>query len=124
MKKIIACLLLASSSIAFADNAYDVVENKLELKYQTMTDSNNNTMHIDDIDVKSLNGNIYVTLEMEPMMGDGGWSRFNKTSYKKIATQIADEVRMYTQNQGKVEINLVKEDNITDKKTLLDSAFY
>lgn len=123
MKKIIAGLFIVCSTFAVA-GPFSVLEDKLELKYSTLTDIHNNTITVDEIDVEHMNGNLFVKLEVEPLMGDGGWSKFDKNSYKRIATQIANEVRQATNTRGKVEIYLIKENGMTDQKTLLDSGMY
>lgn len=124
MKKIITSLFIVCSALAMAKNPFSVLEDKLELKYGTLTDAQGNTITVDSVDVDSMNGNLFVKLEIEPLMGDGGWSKFDKNSYKKIATQIANEVRQASNTTGKIEVYLVKDNDITDKKTLLDTGMF
>lgn len=124
MKKLLIGLFLTTSLFSFAnDDAFDYVEDKLELKYQELVDNKNNRLTIDDIDVKTFNGKIYVNIEAEAFSGDGGWSKFDKNSYNKIAKNIADEIRQMTNSNDKIEINLILEREI-GKDMLLDSNLF
>lgn len=123
MKKLLIISLFIISALSFADNnPYDYVEDKLQLKYVELTDGKNK-LDIDDIDVGSFNNKIYVNMEVEAFSGDGGWSKFDKTSYDKIATQIADDIRKMTNTSDKIEITLVLEREI-GKDMLLHEGEY
>lgn len=124
MKKLVVGLLLVVSALSFAkDDKFDYLEDKLQLKYQELVDSKKNKLSIDDIDVKSFDGRGYVTIEVETFSGDGGWSKFDKASYNKIAKEIADEVRQLLNNNEKVEITLVLEREV-GKDMMLESGLY
>lgn len=124
MKKLLIGLFLTTSLLSFAkDDKFDYLEDKLELKYQELVDSKNNKLKVDGIDVKSFNGNTYIDIEIETFSGDGGWNKFDKSSYDKIAKEIANEVRQLLNNNEKVEINLILEREI-GKDMLLNSNLY
>lgn len=121
MKKFFIMALLAISTMIYADkDQFDYVEDKIQLKYVELNDGKH-TLKIDDIDVGSFNGKLYVTMEVEAFSGDGGWSKFDKTAYDKIATGIADDIRRMTNTNDKVEISLVLEREI-GKDMLLDEG--
>ena len=61
MKKLIMGLFLTLSIMAVAGEKYDYVEDRLELKYTTLTDSKKNSLKIDDIDMGVFNKVHYVT---------------------------------------------------------------
>lgn len=123
MKKLLIISLFIISALSFADNnPYDYVEDKLQLKYVELTDGKNK-LNIDDIDVGSFNNKIYVNMEVEAFSGDGGWSKFDKAAYDKIATQIADDIRKMTNTSDKIEITLVLEREI-GKDMLLHEGEY
>lgn len=123
MKKLLIISLFIISALSFADNnPYDYVEDKLQLKYVELTDGKNK-LDIDDIDVGSFNNKIYVNMEVEAFSGDGGWSKFDKVAYDKIATQIADDIRKMTNTSDKIEITLVLEREI-GKDMLLHEGEY
>lgn len=123
MKKLLIISLFIISTLSFADNnPYDYVEDKLQLKYVELTDGKNK-LNIDDIDVGSFNNKIYVNMEVEAFSGDGGWSKFDKAAYDKIATQIADDIRKMTNTSDKIEITLVLEREI-GKDMLLHEGEY
>ena len=123
MKKLLIISLFIISALSFADNnPYDYVEDKLQLKYVELTDGKNK-LDIDDIDVGSFNNKIYVNMEVEAFSGDGCWSKFDKASYDKIATQIADDIRKMTNTSDKIEITLVLEREI-GKDMLLHEGEY
>lgn len=124
MKKMLLGLFLAISMVSFADGKYDYVEDKLELKYQQLIDSKNNKLNVEGIDVGTFGNKIYVKIEMETFSGDGGWEKFDKGSYEKIAKNIADEVREMLDTKSEVEINLILEKEMGDKEILLDSKIY
>lgn len=109
MKKLLMGLFLMTSLMAVADGPYDYVEDRLELKYPVLTDTKNNSLEIDDIDIGVFNGRIYLNMEIEAFSGDGGWGKFDKASYDKIAKGIANEVREMLQTNEQVEITLVLE---------------
>lgn len=123
MKKLIIGLLLTLSVMAVADGRYDYVEDKLQLKYRTLTDSKKNTLEIDDIDMGVFNNHIYVNMEIESFAGDGGWGNFDKASYDNIAKTIADEVRSMLNSNEEVEITLVLEKEI-GKDMMLHTGNY
>lgn len=123
MKKLLVVGLFIISALSFADNdPFDYVEDKLQLKYVELNDGKNR-LDIDDIDVGSFNNKIYVNMEVEAFSGDGGWSKFDKSAYDKIATQIADDIRKMTNTTDKVEITLVLEREI-GKDMLLHEGEY
>ena len=123
MKKLIMGLLLTLSIMAVADNGYDYVEDKLQLKYRTLMDNKKNSLKIDDVDMGVFNNNIYVNMEIESFAGDGGWEKFDKASYDNIAKAIADDVREMLNSNEKVEITLVLEKEI-GRDMLLHSQKY
>lgn len=123
MKKLLIVGLFILSVLSFADNnPFDYVEDRLQLKYVELNDGKNR-LGIDDIDVGSFNNKIYVNMEVEAFSGDGGWSKFDKAAYDKIATQIADDIRKLTNTTDKVEITLVLEREI-GKDMLLHEGEY
>lgn len=123
MKKLLVMGLLVLSALSFAgDKKLDYVEDKLQLKYTELSDGKN-TLNIDDIDVDTFNNKIYVNMEVETFSGDGGWSNFNKETYNKIATQIADDIRAMTNTDKKIEISLVLDRKI-GKDLLLSEGEY
>lgn len=123
MKKLIMGLFLTLSIMAVAGEKYDYVEDRLELKYTTLTDSKKNSLKIDDIDMRVFNNHIYVNLEVEAFSGDGGWGKFDKTSYDEIAKTIADDVRKMLNVNDKVEITLLLEREI-GKDMMLHNGLY
>lgn len=123
MKKLIMGLFLTLSLMAVADGAYDYVEDRLELKYTTLTDNKNNSLKIDDIDMGVFNNHIYVNMEIEAFSGDGGWGKFDKASYDKIAKTIADDVRNMLNVNDKVEITLVVDREIGDDMMLHNGLY-
>lgn len=123
MKKFLIVSLLSLSALAYAGNdKFDYVEDKLQLKYVELNDGKT-TLNIDDIDVGSFNNKIYVNMEVEAFSGDGGWSKFDKEVYNKIATSIADEIRKMTDTTDKIEITLILEREI-GKDMLLNEGEY
>ncbi|MGO5426181.1 hypothetical protein [Fusobacterium mortiferum] len=123
MKKLIMGLFLTLSIMAVAGEKYDYVEDRLELKYTTLTDSKKNSLKIDDIDMRVFNNHIYVNMEVEAFSGDGGWGKFDKTSYDEIAKTIADDVRKMLNVNDKVEITLLLEREI-GKDMMLHNGLY
>lgn len=123
MKKLIMGLFLTLSIMAVAGEKYDYVEDRLELKYTTLTDSKKNSLKIDDIDMGVFNNRIYVNMEVEAFSGDGGWGKFDKTSYDEIAKTIADDVRKMLNVNDKVEITLLLEREI-GKDMMLHNGLY
>lgn len=123
MKKLIMGLFLTLSIMAVAGEKYDYVEDRLELKYTTLTDSKKNSLKIDDIDMGVFNNHIYVNMEVEAFSGDGGWGKFDKTSYDEIAKTIADDVRKVLNVNDKVEITLLLEREI-GKDMMLHNGLY
>ncbi len=123
MKKLIMGLFLTLSIMAVAGEKYDYVEDRLELKYTTLTDSKKNSLKIDDIDMGEFNNHIYVNKEVEAFSGDGGWGKFDKTSYDEIAKTIADDVRKMLNVNDKVEITLLLEREI-GKDMMLHNGLY
>ena len=123
MKKLIMGLFLTLSIMTVAGEKYDYVEDRLELKYTTLTDSKKNSLKIDDIDMRVFNNHIYVNMEVEAFSGDGGWGKFDKTSYDEIAKTIADDVRKMLNVNDKVEITLLLEREI-GKDMMLHSGLY
>ena len=120
MKKILITSLFILSTLSFADNnSFDYVEDKLQLKYVELNDGKNK-LNIDDIDVGSFNNKIYINMEVEAFSGDGGWSKFNKEAYDRIATQIADDIRKMTNTNEKVEVTLILEREIGKDMLLHD----
>ena len=123
MKKLIMGLFLTLSIMAVAGEKYDYVEDRLELKYTTLTDSKKNSLKIDDIDMRVFNNHIYVNMEVEAFSGDGSWGKFDKTSYDEIAKTIADDVRKMLNVNDKVEITLLLEREI-GKDMMLHNGLY
>lgn len=123
MKKFITGLFLIISTIAIAKNDYDYVENKLELKYKVLTDSKQNNLKIDDVEIDIFNGKIYAELEVESLVSDGGWNNFNKKDYERLAKEIADDIRMMIETKDSVEIALVLDKEIGGKE-LLTTGMY
>ena len=113
MKKLLIAGLFILSAFSFAgNNKFNYVEDKLELKYSELNDGKN-----------KLEIEIYVNMEVEAFSGDGGWSKFDKNTYNKIATQIADDIRKMTNTNEKIEISLVLEREI-GKDMLLSEGEY
>ena len=69
------------------------------------------------------NNHIYVNMEVEAFSGDGGWGKFDKTSYDEIAKTIADDVRKMLNVNDKVEITLLLEREI-GKDMMLHNGLY
>ncbi|MCI6153407.1 MAG: hypothetical protein MR673_09855 [Fusobacterium perfoetens] len=124
MKKILLGLFLSLTMVSFADDKYDYIEDKLELKYQQLVDNKNNKLDIEGIDVGTFGNKLYVKIEMETFSGDGGWEKFDKVSYEKIAKNIADEVRQMLDTNSEVEVSLILEKEMGDKDILLASKIY
>ncbi len=118
MKKILIGLFLIISALGVAKDNYDYVEDKLELKYGILSDSQQNKLKLDDIDVGIFKDKIYVKLEVESLMGDGGWKKFNKKEYDKLATEIADNTREMLGVGYPVEVTLVLDREIGEKEVL------
>lgn len=123
MKKLLMGLFLVTTLIAVADDQYDYIEDKLELKYSILTDSKKNTLNIDGIDMGVFNGHAFVKMEIEAFSGDGGWEKFDKASYNKIAKEIADDVRAMLNSNNPVEVTLIVEREV-GKDAMLHSANY
>ncbi len=123
MKKLLMGLFLVTSIMAVADDKYDYVEDKLELKYSVLTDNRKNTLDVDGIDMGVFNGQPFVNIEIESFSGDGGWGKFDKGSYDKLAREIADDVREMLNTNEKVEITLVLEREI-GKDMMLHNGKY
>ena len=123
MKKILMGLFLVTSLMAVAGGQYDYVEYRLELKYAVLTDNKNNSLAIDGIDIGVFNGRAYVNMEIESFSGDGGWGKFDKPSYDRIAKQIADEVRGMLNTNDPVEITLILEKEI-GRDMMLHNGLY
>lgn len=123
MKKILMGLFLITSLIVVAEGPYDYLEDKLEFKYSVLTDNKNNSLSIDGIDIGSFHGRIYVNMEIESFSGDGGWGKFDKPSYDRIAKQIADEVRGMLNTNDPVEITLILEKEI-GRDMMLHNGLY
>ncbi|NME35339.1 MULTISPECIES: hypothetical protein [Fusobacterium] len=124
MKKLLLGIFLSLTMVSFADDMYDYVEDKLELKYQELVDKKNNKLEIEDFEVGNFGKKIYVKMEMETFTGDGGWEKFDKKSYEKIAQNIADDIREMLDINNKVEVNLILEKDLEDKDVLLHSKVY
>ena len=123
MKKLLIVGLFILSAFSFAgNNKFNYVEDKLELKYSELNDGKNK-LEIDDIDIGSFNNKIYVNMEVEAFSGDGGWSKFDKNTYNKIATQIADDIRKMTNTDEKIEISLVLEREIGKDMLLFEGEY-
>ncbi len=123
MKKILLGALLLCSTAVMANDKYDMLEDKLEGAYSTLTDGTH-TMKVDDIDVDQMGNQVLVKLELESEDNDGAWSKFNKTTYQDIITGMADEVRRDLNTKDKVKVELIFENSKTDKETLLSSGVY
>ncbi|WP_291255497.1 hypothetical protein [Fusobacterium sp.] len=118
MKKILIGLFLIISALGVADDKYDYVEDKLELKYGILSDFQQNKLKLDDIDVGIFRDKIYVKLEVESLIGDGGWKEFNKKEYDRLATEIADNTREMLGVGDPVEVTLVLDREIGEKEVL------
>ncbi|STO32164.1 Uncharacterised protein [Fusobacterium necrogenes] len=123
MKKILMGLFLITSLIVVAEGPYDYLEDKLEFKYSVLTDNKNNSLSIDGIDIGSFHGRIYVNMEIESFSGDGGWGKFDKGSYDRIAKQIADEIRGMLNTKDQIEITLILEKEM-GKDMMLHNGLY
>ena len=123
MKKLLTGLFLITSLIAVADEPFDYVEDKLELKYSIITDAKKNSLNIEEIEVGVFGDKIYTKLEIESFAGDGGWGKFDKASYDQIATKIADDIRGMLNSSEKVEISLILEKEIGQDELLHNGLF-
>lgn len=122
MKKLITGVFFTLSLMAIAGD-YDYIEDRLELKYSTLKDSKNNILKIDDVEVGVFGNKIFVNMEIETFSGDGGWKNFDKSSYDKIAKEIAKEVRAFLNIDEKVEVNLILDKEV-GKDILLHTESY
>lgn len=112
-------MFMMATTVSFADyEPYEYVEDRLELKYPTIKDTKGNTLKIDDIEIGTFNGKIYINMEVESVFGDGGWKKFDKTSYNQIMTNIANEVRELTETTDKIEIILVLDKEVGEDELL------
>ncbi|WP_291259114.1 hypothetical protein [Fusobacterium sp.] len=118
MKKILIGLFLIISTLGVADEKYDYIEDKLEQKYKILTDSQQNKLKLDDIDVGVFKDKVYIKLEMESIVGDAGWKEFNKKEYDRLATEIADNTREMLGVGDPVEVTLVLDREIGEKEVL------
>lgn len=123
MKKFVIGLFLIISTLVVAKDSYDYIEDKLELKYKVLSDSKQNNLKIDDVEIGVLRDKIYVELEVESLIGDGGWKNFNKKDYNRLAKEIADNVRNMLGMGDRVEITLVLDKEIGGKE-LLSTGIY
>lgn len=122
MKKLIAGMFFTISIIAMAGD-YDYIEDRLELKYSTLKDNKNNILKIDDMEVGVFGNKIFVNMEIETFSDDGGWKKFDKSSYDKIAKEIANEVRSFLNTDKQIEISLILDKKV-GKDTLLHNGNY
>lgn len=122
MKKLIVGIFFTISIIAMAGD-YDYIEDRLELKYSTLKDNKNNILKIDDMEVGVFGNKIFVNMEIETFSDDGGWKKFDKSSYDKIAKEIANEVRSFLNTDKQIEISLILDKEV-GKDTLLHNGKY
>lgn len=122
MKKLIAGMFFTISIIAMAGD-YDYIEDRLELKYSILKDNKNNILKIDDMEVGVFGNKIFVNMEIETFSDDGGWKKFDKSSYDKIAKEIANEVRSFLNTDKQIEISLILDKEV-GKDTLLHNGNY
>lgn len=122
MKKLMAGMFFTISIIAMAGD-YDYIEDRLELKYSTLKDNKNNILKIDDMEVGVFGNKIFVNMEIETFSDDGGWKKFDKSSYDKIAKEIANEVRSFLNTDKQIEISLILDKEV-GKDTLLHNGNY
>lgn len=122
MKKLIAGMFFTISIIAMAGD-YDYIEDRLELKYSTLKDNKNNILKIDDMEVGVFGNKIFVNMEIETFSDDGGWKKFDKSSYDKLAKEIANEVRSFLNTDKQIEISLILDKEV-GKDTLLHNGNY
>lgn len=122
MKKLIVGIFFTISIIAMAGD-YDYIEDRLELKYSTLKDNKNNILKIDDMEVGVFGNKIFVNMEIETFSDDGGWKKFDKSSYDKIAKEIANEVRSFLNTDKQIEISLILDKKV-GKDTLLHNGKY
>lgn len=122
MKKLMAGVFFTFSLMAMAGD-YDYIEDRIELKYSILKDSKNNILKIDDVDVEIFNNKIFLNMEIEAIAGDGGWKKFDKSSYDKLAKQIAQDIREMLNTDEKVEITLILDKEV-GKDTILENNVY
>lgn len=123
MKKILIGLFLLLPFILISGGPYDHVKEKLELKYSVLTDCKINSLNIDNIDIVKLNNRIYLNMKIESSSGEESWKDFNKTSYDKIAKDIADEVREVLDIKYLIEITLILEKEVGKNKILYSKNY-
>lgn len=132
MKKILTIFLLTISVFAMANtnnykyvekNNYKYIEKKLELKYGVLKDNKQNELFIHDIDVGIFNGKPYVNLEIETIIGDGGWKEFDKNYYKNIAKDMADYVRNMLNTNEAVEITVIIDNELGRDRVLANETY-
>ena len=108
MKKLLLVSFLLGSCLTFADsnNSFDILEDRFELKHTQLTDGTTQ-LKIDDVDIGVINNIPFINIEVETFIGKGSWEKFNKEAYKKIATNMANELRTALGSTQKVLITLV-----------------
>ena len=124
MKKLLLVSFLLGSFLTFADssNSFDIIEDRFELKHTQLTDGTTQ-LKIDDVDIGVINNIPFINIEVETFIGKGNWEKFNKEAYKKIATNMANELRTTLGSTQKVLITLVLDPDIGDNVLLSEGQY-
>ncbi|MGL4801399.1 hypothetical protein [Cetobacterium sp.] len=123
MKKILlGFLVLSSLTFAKNDEIISKIEKKLETKHAYITDGKNK-IEVDDIDLALLNNKPFVFIEVETLFGEGAWKDFNQTEINNFVKAIADDVRTSLNINEKVNISIILDPKIGDKKLLLEGTY-
>ena len=124
MKKLLLVSFLLGSFLTFADssNSFDILEDRFELKHTQLTDGTTQ-LKIDDVDIGVINNIPFINIEVETFIGKGNWEKFNKEAYKKIATNMANELRTTLGSTQKVLITLVLDPDIGDNVLLSEGQY-
>ncbi len=124
MKKLLLVSFLLGSFLTFADssNSFDILEDRFELKHTQLTDGTTQ-LKIDDVDIGVINNIPFINIEVETFIGKGSWDKFNKEAYKKIATNMANELRNTLGSTQKVLITLVLDPDIGDNVLLSEGQY-
>lgn len=123
-KAILLWLLVCSSMVMASQNPFRSVIKKLEEKYYVLKDNKGNSLELEDISISEIKNKIIVKLEIEDTFGDNKWNKFDKSYYKKITKQIAEEVRSEVKKTNKIEVILEKENILTEEKSLLSKEVF
>lgn len=123
MKKILLGLLVLSSlTFAKKDGIISKIEKKLEAKHAYITDGKNK-IEVDDIDLALLNNKPFVIIEVETLFGEGGWKNFNQIEINNFVNTIANDVRTSLNTDEKVNVSIILDPKIGDKKLLLEGNY-